>query len=259
MRIQDGIKLYWLCTSCETLLSQSETAFSRKLFYPYTNGQKTEFTYGTWLLHFCVSISWRVLEYHRAETELKGYSQEDQERIDEASTAWKEFLLGKCPHPGLYRQHLIPFEEIHSLTFERHEVSQSINRYLMRAIDMDLARNKSTIFVYSKLGRFVIIGFIRNDYSNQWQGSRVHATKGIIEPRDHKLPIQFFRFINRRSELVTQSMSEISPRQRARIDRALDENRDRFVKSDQFRAMQSDARLFGMAAFDEGESASDDL
>jgi len=231
-------------------LGQAETAFSSKLFYPYTERQQSEFKYEMWLLHFCVSISWRVLEYHRTNTNLKGYSHEDIERIDKARTVWREFLLGKRPHPGVYRQHLIPFHEIHSMTFPAGEVSPWIHRYLMRAIDMDLLRGKTTNVVYSKLGRFIILGFIREDHPNRWQGSQVQAKKGTVEPRNYKLPIQFFRYINERANKITKSMLDMSPRQQAKIDKGLRENRERFIASDQFLAMQSDARLFGMAAFD---------
>ena len=34
-RVQDGLKYYWLCSSCEGLLNLSETAFATNLFYPY--------------------------------------------------------------------------------------------------------------------------------------------------------------------------------------------------------------------------------
>lgn len=251
VRIQDGVKLYWLCDSCENILCNSETEFANKLFHPYTNRQQYEFKYETWLLHFCVSISWRVLEYHRTNVNLQGYSPEDMDWIDRASLVWKEFLLGQRPHPGGYRQHLIPCEEIHSMTFPAGEVSPHINRYLMRAIDMALVRGEATNFVYSKLGRFIILGFIREDHPNRWQGSKVHAKRGILEPRSYSLPIQLFRFINGRANTIIQAISEISPRQREKIERSLRNNKDRFINSDQFLAIDSDARLFGMAAFDQ--------
>ncbi|MCS6286886.1 MAG: hypothetical protein H8K08_15805 [Nitrospira sp.] len=252
VRIQDGLKLYWLCDSCEDLLGKTETAFSNKLFYPYTERIQSEFRYENWLLHFCVSLSWRVLEYHRVNTTLEGYSHEEIKQIDKARTVWKEFLQGKRPHPGVYRQHLIPFEEIRSFTFPVEDVSPWIHRYLLRAIDMDLLRGKTTNVVYSKLGRFIILGFIREDHPSRWQGAQVRAKKGTIEPRNYKLPIQFFRYINERANKITRAMLDISPRQQAKIDESLRENKERFIASDQFLAMQSDAQLFGIAAFDAG-------
>ena len=72
-------------------------------------------------------------------------------------------------HPGPFRQHLLPFDAIESITF-RQDLSPNLNRYLMRTTDMDLCEGKTASFVYSKLGRFVILGFIRQDRPNQWQG-----------------------------------------------------------------------------------------
>ena len=70
-RIQDGHKRYWLCRACEELFSASETAFASKLFYPYTKDAIESVTYGPWLLHFCASVSWRVLQFIKGETSLK--------------------------------------------------------------------------------------------------------------------------------------------------------------------------------------------
>ncbi len=213
VRIQDGLKLYWLCNSCEERFGQSETAFSKKIFYPCTNRQQWRFNYEQWLLHFCVSLSWRVLEYYRTETTiLEQYTPEEVERIDRARTAWKEFLLGQRPHPGSYRQHLIPFEEIASFTFPSSEVSPAINRYLMRVVDMDLARGKTTMFAYSKLGRFIIIGFIREEHPNRWQGSQVRAKVGTIEPGNNSLPIQFLRYLNERADTIRQLVDNLRRR-----------------------------------------------
>ena len=57
-RVQDGVKLQWLCDDCETLFSGYETAFATKLFYPWQDGTN-RIAYNEWLLSFCVSISWR--------------------------------------------------------------------------------------------------------------------------------------------------------------------------------------------------------
>ena len=125
----------------------------------------------------------------------------------------------------------------------------NINRYLMRAIDMDLVRGGTTNFVYAKLGRFVILGFIREDHPNHWRGTKVHATEGHIEPRNYVVPRQFGEYLNSKARRLAELNATISDRQREKIDEAFWTNLDRFAESDSFHAVDSDVRLFGTAAF----------
>ena len=136
-RVQDGVKRYWLCASCEGLFSRSETEFATKLFYPNTGGESAQFIYGEWLLRFCVSVSWRVLQIQKEETSLKGYEPDAIARIAEADATWKAFLLGQRPHPGPFEQHLVPFNGLASISSTTiGDISPNLNRYLMRMVDL---------------------------------------------------------------------------------------------------------------------------
>ena len=148
-RVQGGVKRRWLCTSCEGLLSCSETAFATKLFHPYTSGESTRIIYDEWLLRFCVSVSWRVLQFHKEENSLKGYEPDAIAHIAQAESVWKEFLLGRQPHPEQFEQHLIPFVAMESISFPKDEVFPNLNRYLMRTVEMDLCRGRKAIYVYA--------------------------------------------------------------------------------------------------------------
>ena len=55
-RIQDAVKRYWLCDSCEERFSRVETIFAEKLFYPYHHHGSVRLRYAEWLLTFCVSV-----------------------------------------------------------------------------------------------------------------------------------------------------------------------------------------------------------
>jgi hypothetical protein len=248
-RVQDGVKRHWLCTSCEGLLSCSETAFATKLFYPYTSDGSALIIYGEWLLRFCVSVSWRVLQFYKEETSLKGYEPNAVARIAEAEATWRAFLLGQRPHPGHFEQHLVPFDAIESISNRSENLSPNLNRYLMRAVDMDLCRSETTNVAYSKLGRFVILGFIREDHLSRWQGTKVHVKTGRIEPRQYTMPREFFKYLNSRARHVAALLSRVSRRQSEKIDQAFRANVDKFVGSDEFVAMQNDVRMFGDAAF----------
>jgi hypothetical protein len=247
-RIQDGLKRHWLCASCEGLLSRSETDFAAKLFYPYTSDGTSRIIYGEWLLRFCVSVSWRVLQYFKEETSLKGYEPEAISCIIQAEATWKDFLLGQRPHPDVFQQHLLPFDAMASISSRRGDLSPNLNRYLMRSVDMDLCRGGNVNLIFSKLGRFGIIGFIREDRLSRWQGSKVHVKHGQIEPRTYTLPTEFFEYLNSKARREAELFSGISPRQLEKIDRTFRANVDKFVGSDACVAMQHDLRMFGDAA-----------
>lgn len=249
LRVQDGEKRHWLCISCEGLLGQSETTFAGELFHPYTNNESAQFDYGAWLLRFCVSVSWRVLLFHKEGTSLQSYAPDAIARLNEAESTWRAFLLGREPNPGPFQQHLLPLNGIAEISSQPDNLSSNINRYFMRTIDMDLLRGRNMNYVYSKLGRFVILGFIREDRPNHWKGTKVHVRKGRIEPRTYIVPRGVFGYMNTRARSVAEGYSGISPRQAAKIDQAYRANIDNYIGSDEFVAMENDRRMFGDSAF----------
>src|SRR3546814_5636435 len=109
-RVQDGLKLPWLCGECEALFSRDETAFATKLFHPWHAGNY-RIPYDDWLLKFCVSVSWRVLRYARGRNPDTHYTDAQEALMDDADVRWRAFLRGAEPHPGPFEQHLLRSEE----------------------------------------------------------------------------------------------------------------------------------------------------
>jgi hypothetical protein len=85
-RAQDGPKFYWLCAECEELFSRNETAFAGRLFHPYLKASGQIFPYSSWLIHFCTSVSWRVLRFYRDEGHLQTWEPEALARVDSAES-----------------------------------------------------------------------------------------------------------------------------------------------------------------------------
>lgn len=244
-RVQDGPKHYWLCSKCEELFSGSETAFAGKLFHPYLEGSGKIFPYSIWLSHFCASVSWRVLRHYMQEqplSEWKDWTPEEQAHVTNAEQTWREFLLGKRHNPGRYQQHMLPLDQIASF---RGSFSPNINRYLMRAVHMDVCRGPSSCFTYTKLGRFMILGFIYEANPTRWKGTKVHANHGLIEPRKYEVPGALGHYINEKAAKVRDALGSVSDRQQAKIEEAFRSNVGRFIGSDAFAAMQADIDLFG--------------
>lgn len=245
-RVQDGIKRYWLCASCEELFGRSESTFASQLFYPYLSSSGQSFQYSNWLLHFCTSVSWRVLRFYADENHLKDWEPKTLGHVALAEATWREYLLGHRRHPGTFRQHLLPLDQITSAS---GKLEPNINRYLMRAIHMDICRGSRSIFTYAKLGRFIILGFIHEPNQDQWMGTKVHATHGFVEPRKYVVPISFGDYLNEKARKMRDALNSVSERQQAKIDESFRTNVDKLAGSDAFTAMQADVEMFGKDAF----------
>jgi hypothetical protein len=129
------------------------------------------------------------------------------------------------------------------------DLPPNINRYFVRTIDMDLAHGGKTNFVYSKLGRFIILGFINDDRPARWKDTKIHLKTGRVEPRTYKLPSVFIEYLKSRARYMLGTASSISLRQATKIDQALLSNIEKFTGSDAFVALQNDVRMFGDASF----------
>jgi len=164
------------------------------------------------------------------------------QKLYDAEIVWREFLLRKRPHPGRFRQQLLPLDQI---TGGNSGLVPNINRYLMRAIQMDLCRGRENIFTYSKLGRFIVIGCAHEPNLQQWQGTAVNANGGVIGPREYVVPRALGSYLNEQAQKISASLSSVSERQKAKIDSAFRVNIDQFVGSDAFSALKADALLFG--------------
>lgn len=245
-RVQDGVKKYWLCAECEALFGRSETAFANKLFHPYMKYSGARFPYEAWLLQFCTSVSWRLLKHALEDWGLKDWTQEQRSKAIAVEKVWREYLLGLRPHPGEHRQHLIPLDQLASVG---KDAAPNINRYLMRAVHMDMCQSEKTLFTYGKLGRFIIIGHIAETNPERWKGSRIQANQGVVEPREFVLPSALWIYLNEKARGMSSSMDEMSPRQQKRVDETFQKNVDRFAESDAFKAMNADVNFFGDNAF----------
>lgn len=245
-RVQDGAKEYWRCRTCETQFSSWETKFSSAIFHPTNSDGLPSIRYGEWLLRFCTSVSWRSLLYLKQQTGFKNFSAEQIGFLGEALDTWLRFLRGELPHPGMFEQHLVPFGPMTGAL--RTKWPPNINRYLLRTIEINFGSSASAMFVYSKLGRFAVLGFVKLDFPKQWIGSRVRLRGGVLKPREYIFPVQFGDFLAYRARKVQDIMAEMSETQQRKVDDAIRADLDWFADTDLFRAIQLDVEMFGKSA-----------
>lgn len=244
-RVQDGLKFHWLCSECEQRLSGWERQFASNLFHPYLTRSGERFAYGPWMLKFCASISWRVLTYAFDKDSLGSWSVQDQARAKDAEKVWREFLLGARAHPGEFRQHVLPLDVMSSAT---GDLAPNMNRYLTRAIHLDIVSGSKIAFTYSKLGRWAIFGSILEP-TGAWGGTKVNANEGVVGPTSYTVPVSLRDYWNEKARNVSAALASVSDKQRQKIETGFKNNLDRFVGSDAFAAMQADVDMFGDQAF----------
>lgn len=240
-RVQDGLKLAWLCQACETRFSRFETAFATRLFYPWQNGNHP-IEYGEWLLKFCVSVSWRVLTYALAHGRGGDYSLRQRELLTGAEERWRAFLSDEVRHPGEFEQHLLIFDNVESTTIS--DLPINFNRFMVGGVTLDIVGSERSLMTYAKLGRFTIFGMIQKGPA-KWEGTKVHVHHGTLKPGKVVLPAGLLDLFREKAEHSANAMALISSRQRAKIDSHVQANLDQFVASEQFASIMADARMFG--------------
>lgn len=98
-RLQDGLKVPFLCHECEELFSKYEKYFSDKYF------QKTlkscdDLVYDSnhdELRYFILSVAWRVLKLQCEEDKkmIESFTNEEKERLDNVLDEWRNILLNE--------------------------------------------------------------------------------------------------------------------------------------------------------------------
>ncbi|MDT4739242.1 hypothetical protein [Bradyrhizobium sp. WYCCWR 12699] len=255
-RSQDGAKRHWLCRSCEDVFNSYETPFATHIFHPYDRNPAIHVRYTDWMLKFCVSVAWRSLLYLQEEYGPREFNERQIELAEQALQTWARYLRGEYKHIGDFEVHILPFGEIaehQGLSFP-----PNINRYLMRAIEINAGSSESTSFVFSKLGPFAIFGFIELKHPKRWKGTRISERSGWFRPGEYKVPIELAEFLSERAVLGRQAMERISPTQQQKITEAVRANLGRFAQSGLFRAMKRDVEMFGSHAFTKYAAKNDD-
>ncbi len=246
-RVQDGYKKYWLCVECEQRFQVWETKFANSVFHPFNDGETDNASYGPWLLKFAVSISWRVLSFIDEEQGLPHFTPELGSCAQKALKEWKEFLMDRKPHPGRYEQHLLPLDRIEN--FDYPDMPTNINRYILRTVDIDAVYGGNRAFVYSKLGRFLILGFVEMPHPRQWDGTKIHVRHGIIRPKTYTVPGKFGDYLVSKARRFGKLQDNVSNKQNKRIEETYMKDLQRAAESESFKAMEQDVRLFGRKAF----------
>lgn len=248
-RIQDGIKTYLLCSNCEKLFGVWENAFAQQIFVPLHENRAMN-SYGPWLLKFSVSVSWRVLTYFKECLDLNHFSEDLLRSVDNALEVWHAFLLDKSPHPDKYEQHMLPFRGFVT-DHSDPELPSNFNRYVSRSVDIDAACSKTQAYVYAKMCRILLIGFIEMDHKERWRDTRIHIKNGTLEKQHYSIPIDIRNFMYFKARRLQKIGKTMSGQQWDKVGQDYQRNLDKFPDSEMFNAITQEFLLFGKDAFDD--------
>lgn len=136
LAIQDGLKRPMLCSACEQRLGRWESQVAARIFVPLNREGVTQHRYGTWLLPFAVSVSFRILAHFR-ETGVgfdgahRPFPDEFVAETDAALTSWKNLLLGQSQSVGSFEQHMFPLNDVPAAT----DLQRAVRGYIRIGID----------------------------------------------------------------------------------------------------------------------------
>src|ERR1039458_2524178 len=247
-RVQDGLKPKLLCEECEKRFNQFETPFAANLFYPLHKDESLRlrpgpwFHYELWCMKFAASVSWRILTYF-SQLGLKHFTEEQQQAARAALSTWRSFLLGESENPGAHELHMVLLDRIADHTFSN--LPKNFNRYLVRSIEPDVVRGKESVFVYAKMCRVVIIGFVRKNPKEKWGGTKLHVGKGEIGGLNYELPSQLLKYMCGRAQRLIELEAKLSPRQRQKNDDEFEMQKERALNSECLSISLYDYEMFG--------------
>jgi hypothetical protein len=245
LRRQDLMKERLLCVCCEGRFAIWEKEFKEKALATVQSDNFTNLRYGPWLMHFVVSLSWRVLVAQR-ELMIGKYPQFTDD-VNATLENWRLFLLEQRRRPNS-EHHLFVFAGVpESLPAEWHKKSL---HYLLRAIDATTAGSGRTLFVYTKALRSLIFSPIVPASPAGWINTRVHPGHGrLVSPQ--KIAMRGFAdFLN--SRVVEGFAQPLSVRQQSKIDEAILNNPRRALSSESYKVHKATKRLRADVVPDEG-------
>jgi hypothetical protein len=249
LRVQDGWKPKLLCKECEKEFNKSETPFAAKMFYPLHQDEALRlsrgpwFRYDSWCMKFAASVCWRILVFFDQFYGLKHFSAEQQQAVAAALATWRSFLLGETEKPGPHELHMIMFDCLADHTCG--DLPKNFNRYLARGVECDVVRGEKSAFVYAKMCRLLVIGFIQKDPKAPWSGTKLRGRKGEIGGKNYVLPSALLKYICGRAQRMAELEGKMSAKQRQKIDAEYEKQKDRALNSETLSVSLHDYEMFG--------------
>lgn len=195
------------------------------------------------------SISWRTLTWYIDQCSRKSVplSPTAQSTAQHALDAWRNVVRGHHEHPAEFQQHMFLFDSMESYT-GKNDFPPNMNRFLTRGVHINLAHSGGIpLFIFTKMGRITLLGFIGIKYPRQWVGSQIHVKGGLIGG-NITAPVQFLDYLKSRARVANEQYALLSEKQKQVISQSIGKNQDRAAESDTFDMIARDIDMFGSDA-----------
>lgn len=132
-RLQDGLKLPFLCSGCESLFSRYELHFSKDFFKNTKNSSCQVEYYNTNdddLRYFILSISWRCLQYvyETDEEMLKSFTDEEIKELESVLEHWRDILYNEnFKEINSIQMHFIPTKKLSIFEFSPEKIYNNVS------------------------------------------------------------------------------------------------------------------------------------
>jgi len=250
-RVQDGEKIYLLCSECEGKFSKLEGVASRA----FDAGNVAHgSTYSKEFVLFLTSIVWRigvvrVDEFRAAHPRLAP-------SVETALQTWKDVLAGKQTE---FDGHPVWFAILdtdlakkihHFLQAESKDgrgASPAINRYFTNYIGTEMVayESEACALIWGKTGSWLILGVATAPVDPAASSVEVSLSGGTFPAVGHQVPAVVLATLGYQSWHYIEKAGGISQPQRQKIKDDWTRKAAQVAGSDQARAIQADLDMFG--------------
>jgi len=240
-RVQDGFTEKMLCRECEERFSKWEKQFAENVFVPIHETDALTVSYEGWMAKFSVSIVWRVLMLSR-KFGMDDYSTHHLSMVDSTLGAWREFLIDDSAIPEFPNIRMLLLDP--AIQTSHAGMPEDLNRYFMRAVEIDVCKSPICIFVYAKICRLTLIGFVIMTDTHRRLGAPIRFDNGQLDRRlNQGVTEDVFGYIMERVQHMSEIESTLSSKQKQNIDDTIDSDLQRYLRSETHDALVKDIAL----------------
>lgn len=171
-RLQDGLKLPFLCHDCKLLFSKYENYFSDNFFQNTKNNPseiKEYYTNDNNLRYFILSVSWRCLKYiYEIDKEmLEQFTDEEKAKLESVLEYWRNILYNEnFKEIKTIQMHFIPTKEL--------KIFKDLPENVYNNVTMDFkTKDEKNTFTYAyeyiKVPYFILLCTVWGETSNMKQ------------------------------------------------------------------------------------------
>lgn len=242
-RAQDLYKTKLLCSGCEGILNQSETFFANAIFHPYKQSTLKSIPIDDRIARFVVSVSLRALWMMQLIKHPLAIKWEHQ--LASLEDEWRSFLL-RAPgfRIGSHSHHILLTNE--AILAAGLGNSPNLIFNVLRTSAYYLFEKFGKAYLFANMAGVQVISMISPPDLPLARGTQVYPTQtfGVIKPPGIGWG-GYFQNLLHLAQTLDAACSNLSDRQREKIDYAMSKDPARLARSEDARVLMMQRVLLG--------------